>query len=204
MTPLVGSAEALKYSTRELANLERVLELVPGRTACVQAGGNLGVFPKRLAESFETVYCFEPDPDCFAKMQRNAPAENIVKIQAALGDLRRMVSTSHVRRDGKSNHHEGITHTVPGGSIPTLMIDDLGLRVCDLVYLDIEGGELSALRGAQETLRRCRPVVAVEINKNLKYVGVTETEIVDFIQSRGYRFALQAGSDRAFVPVERT
>lgn len=200
---LVGSAEALKYSTRELANLERVLELVPGRTACVQAGGNLGVFPKRLAELFETVYCFEPDPDCFAKMHVNAPAENIVRFQAALGESREMVSTCHVRRDGKSNNHEGITHTVLGGNIPTLMIDDLGLRVCDLICLDIEGQELSALRGAQETLRRCRPVVAVEINKNLKYVGVTEAEIVDFIQSRGYRFALQAGSDRAFVPVER-
>lgn len=200
---MLGSAEALKYSTRELAHVDQVLALVPGRTAVVQAGANLGVFPKHLASLFETVYTFEPDPELFRVMAVNAPAGNIIRFQAALGENRGLVGTCHIRRDGKSNHHEGIRHIVPGGVIPTLRIDDIGLKVCDLIYLDIEGEELFALRGAQETLRRCRPVVAVEINKNLQYVGVTENQIVTFIQDRGYRFALQVGSDRAFVPVER-
>jgi hypothetical protein len=71
-----------------------------------------------------------------------------------------------------------------------------------LIYLDIEGGELDALRGAQETLRRCRPVLGVEINKNLRFVGVTEDQIMGFIHDRGYRFVRDLGSDRAFVPVE--
>lgn len=201
-TLVLGSAEALKWSHRELGHLEQVLTLTPGRTAAVQAGGNLGVFPKRLAEVFATVYCFEPAADLFVMMLKNAPAENIVRFQAALGDRHELVGTSRIRRDGKPNHHEGITHVVPGGTVPTIRIDDLGLRVCDLIYLDIEGSELDALRGAQETLRRCRPVVAVEINKNLKYVGVTEEQITGFIHDRGYRFAFNVGSDRAFVPVE--
>ncbi len=197
-----GSAEALKWSRRDLAHLETVLTLVPGRTSVVQAGANLGIFPKRLAEVFETVYTFEPDPELFEVTCQNAPARNIVKVQAALGDTRGLVGTCRIRRDGKTNHHEGITHVVPGGVLPTLRIDDLGLRVCDLIYLDIEGAELDALRGAQETLRRCRPVVAVEINKNLKFVGLTEEQVTGFIHDRGYRFVLNVGSDRAFVPVE--
>jgi hypothetical protein len=36
----------------------------------------------------------------------------------------------------------------------------------------------------------------------LAFVNVTEEQIVTFIQDRGYRFALQVGSDRAFTPVE--
>jgi FkbM family methyltransferase len=197
-----GSAEALKWSRRDLEHLEKVLTLVPGRTAAVQAGANLGLFPKRLSEVFETVYTFEPDPELFEVTCQNAPARNIVKFQAALGETRGLVGTCRIRRDGKPNHHEGITHVVPGGVLPTLRIDDLGLRVCDLIYLDIEGSELDALRGAQETLRRCRPVVAVEINKNLKFVGLTEEQVTGFIHDRGYRFVLNVGSDRAFVPVE--
>lgn len=199
---MLGSAEALKWGRRDLTHLDAVLQIVPGRTAVVQAGGNLGIFPKRLATEFASVYCFEPAPDLFQMMSANAPEPNILKFQAALGFRRELVGVSRVRRDGKPNNHEGITHVVPGGSIPTLRIDDLTLPVCDLIYLDIEGSELDALRGSVETLKRCRPVVAVEVNKNLQYVGVTEEQITAFITSQGYRHAFNVGSDRAFVPVE--
>jgi FkbM family methyltransferase len=198
----VGSAAAIKFARRELKHLDAVLDLVPGRTACVQAGGNLGIFPKHLGKRFQTVYTFEPDPVCFQLLQMNAVAPNIIRLQAALGAQHGLVGTCGVRRDGKTNNHEGITHVVPNGVIPTLQIDDLQLPVCDLIYLDIEGGELDALRGAQETLRRCRPVLGVEINKNLRFVGVTEEQIMGFIHDRGYRFVRELGSDRAFVPVE--
>jgi FkbM family methyltransferase len=200
---VLGSPEALKWANRELDHLETVIALVPGRTACVQAGGNLGVFPRRLAQSFSTVYTFEPAADLFDKMLRNAPAENIVRFQAALGDMRGLVGTSRVRRDGKPNAHEGITHVVPGGTVPTLLIDDLALPVCDLIYLDIEGGELPALRGAVNTLALCRPVVAVEINKNLKYVDVTEADIYGFFDAHAYRHLMSVGSDHVFLPLER-
>jgi FkbM family methyltransferase len=199
-----GSPEALKYAQRELAHLDLVLELVPGRTAVVQAGGCLGVFPDHLAKRFKTAYVFEPGADLFPVMVENAPAQNIVRFQAALGFRRGLVGTSRVRRDGKPNAHEGITHVVDGGTVPTLLIDDLALPVLDLIYLDVEGGEYLALQGATETIWRCRPVIVVEMNKNLGYVGVLESEIVGFLESHGYRHALSAGSDRAFVPVERT
>jgi hypothetical protein len=72
-----------------------------------------------------------------------------------------------------------------------------------LIYLDIEGEELKALRGAVETLQHCRPVVAVEINKNLKYVDVTEADIYAFFADQGYRHLMSVGSDHVFLPVER-
>ena len=197
-----GSKEALKWGLRDLGYLETVLRIVPGRTAVVQAGGNLGLFPKRLSTEFETVFVFEPAADLFELMTLNAPEPNIRRFQAALGDRRGLVGTSRVRRDGKPNAHEGITHVVPGGTIPTLLIDDLALPVCDLVYLDVEGAELAALRGAVDTLARCRPVVALEINKNLKYVGLTEQEVIGWVTSQGYSHALSIGSDQAFVPAE--
>ena len=200
---MLGSPEALKYARRELANVDLVLSLVPGRTAVVQAGGNLGVCPAYLAQQFTTCYTFEPGADLFVTMTKNAPADNIVRLQCALGSQRGLVGTSRRRRDGKPNAHEGVTHVVPGGTVPTLLLDDLALPVLDLLYLDVEGCEFAALRGAADTLRRCRPVVAVEMNKNLQYVGVTETDLHNFMDAHGYGHAMSAGSDRAFVPVER-
>jgi len=126
-----------------------------------------------------------------------------VKFQAALGDLRGLVGTACVRREGKTKEaHEGITHIVPEGVIPTLRIDDLALPVCDLIYLDVEGWELYAIRGAVETLARCRPVVVVEINQNAAIVGLSAEAVRAEIVRQAYRPLTRVLSDEVFVPVE--
>ena len=198
-----GSAHALKWNRRDLPCLEAVIAQTPGRTVAVQAGGNLGIFPKRLARDFATVYTFEPAADLFAMLVRNAPEPNIVKFQAAVGDSHEGVSLSRIRRDDKPHHHEGITHVCGPGAIPTLRIDDLGLRVCDLICLDVEGWECQALRGAAATIARCRPVVVVEVNKNTAFVGVTLDQVRALVTVHGYRFVARLRSDELYVPAER-
>jgi len=177
---------------------------VPGRQVAVQAGGNLGLFPKRLAALFETVYTFEPAADLFAMLQANAPEPNIIKFQAALGDQRQLVATSRHRRDGKPNNHEGITHIAGPGRIPTLRIDDLGLAICDWILLDLEGWELFALRGAHETIARCRPTLTVEINKSCGFVGIAEDDVRAELRAREYVFVERFHSDELYVPRERS
>jgi FkbM family methyltransferase len=197
-----GSAEALKWNRRDLDSLAQVLAIVPGRTAAVQAGGNLGVFPKALARVFQTVYTFEPAPDCFAALMANAPEKNIVKLQAALGDTARLVNVSRDRRDGKPNPHEGITHVHGVGVLPMLELDNLCLPVVDLLYLDLEGYELFALWGAVETVLRCRPVIAVEINKSIGFYGYTPDDVRQWITAREYRPVFTTRADEVFVPKE--
>lgn len=197
-----GSQQGLKWNRRDLPNLDAVVARVPRRRVALQAGANLGIFPKRLAASFETVYTFEPSPALFPLVCRNAPEPNIIRFQAALGYHRQFVSVSQERRDGKPDPHEGITHVSGAGPIPTMRIDDLGLPVCDLVQLDLEGFELYALQGAVETLARCRPVLCVEINKSLGFMGIDINQVHRFIADAGYRFVEKRQSDWVFVPGE--
>lgn len=200
-----GSAAGLKWNRKEIPVLEEVLGMVSGRRAAVQAGGNLGVFPKYLAAHFETVYAFEPEPELFEMMSRNAPERNIVKLQAALGVERQLVGMSRVRRqkDG-GDSHEGITHVSGEGVVPTLRVDDLGLQACDLLYLDIEGYELYALRGAAETIKRCRPLIACEINKSLAQMGsISAEDVRSWFRIHDYDFVKRIRSDEVFVPRER-
>ena len=61
-------------------------------------------------------------------------------------------------------------------------IDSLGLRQLSVLQLDVEGAELSALRGATATIEATRPVVMIEDNKRncqsfmgeMRYVPVAE------------------------------
>lgn len=46
-------------------------------------------------------------------------------------------------------------------------IDSWCMHRLDFLKLDVEGCELAALRGAQATIERCRPVIAVEANLDL-------------------------------------
>jgi FkbM family methyltransferase len=122
----------------------------------VQAGGNCGIWPAAMGQRFGRVYSFEPDPVNFRCLAANAPAENIFKFNAALGDAHGGVALE-LRPDNVG------AHQVAGpGPIPVMRIDDLELDACDLIYLDIEGFELIALAGAIFTIRRHRPVVVVE------------------------------------------
>lgn len=197
-----GSASALKWARRDLPDLARLVAMTPERRVAVQAGGNLGIFPKFLARHFEVVYTFEPSPAIFPSLVANAPEANIIRYQAALDETPQGVTMSQTRRDGKPDAHEGITHVAGPGVVRTMVLDDLALERCDLLALDLEGWELYAVRGAIETLTRCRPIVSVEINKHLAEVGCAEIDLRAELAGCGYRFVATQHSDEVWVPTE--
>lgn len=201
---MLGSVAELKWNRKDLESYQKVLPYVRNRQAVVQAGGCLGVFAQAMARDFQAVYTFEPDPENFAKLVYNVPAVNVVKFQAALGCEPRMLQTVCELRpnDGKSVLHEGMTRTEPGGIVPTLRIDDLGLTACGLFYLDVEGDELFALRGADQTIRQCRPVIACEINRGLTYRGLSEQDVLAYLLQYGYYEFARHRSDVVFLPEE--
>lgn len=195
-----GSADALKWNQRDLYTLDKAMEKTAGRTACLQAGANLGIFPKYLSHFFTTVYTFEPSPKLFRVVCKNAPEENIIKFNAALGDSRNLVSMSQTRRTKQHMPaHEGITHVSGSGVIPTLLIDDLNLPVLDLLCLDLEGYEPFAILGAEKTLVRCKPTLLVEVNNNAGHYGYDRDDVRRMVMNRGYRLVERIMADELYV-----
>ncbi len=189
----VGAAAAVF----EMAgDLDAVYPYCRGFKVAVQAGGNCGVWPAAMGQAFDTVYSFEPDPTNFRCLCANAPAENIFKFNAALGNAHRGVDLV------RYPHNVGAHYVEPDkrGPIPMLCIDDLALQACDLIYLDIEGYELKALYGGIQTIRAHWPVVVIE-DKGLseKYgtaKGMVEVRLADF----GYQVKARLNRDIVFVP----
>lgn len=70
----------------------------------------------------------------------------------------------------------------------------------DLIKLDIEGGEFPALEGMEETLKKFRPPIIIEIKENvLNLTPYTKKEILDLLTERGYRQADWKGSEGNYL-----
>lgn len=201
-----GSEQDLKWARVDLGNLDAALarKELTQKNVAIQAGGNLGIFPKRLAQVFDHVYTFEPEPRLFTALLKNAPESNIYRFQAAVGCKKDFISLRNTRRDGTPAPQLGVTHVVNApGAVPTLRIDDFGFPACDLIYLDIEGWEPYAIIGARETIRQYRPLIVVEINKALDHVGVHPDTLRGLILEQDYQMVARVRSDEIYVPKER-
>ena len=164
---------------KELFKIGLLDKYLTEKSVAVQAGGNIGLFPRELAKDFGVVYTFEPHPENFNCLALNCPESNIIKFQAGLGNSHEQIEVGPSRPDLKNNC--GAYQVTGVGITPTLMIDDLELPNCDLIYLDIEGYELFALQGGYETIKKFHPVIVIE-NKELPLMyDVDPDEVIEYL-----------------------
>lgn len=166
------------------------------RNIVVQAGGNCGVWPRRMADLFNTVYTFEPDARNFTALAVNtADCGNVIRFQAALGDGPGFVDLE------RHTVNCGAHYVCGAGPIPVMRVDDLALPACDLIYLDIEGYESKALNGAVQTIAKYRPVIAVEDKGLSEKFGTPQGHIEAWLaRDFGYRVAERVRKDVIMVP----
>jgi FkbM family methyltransferase len=172
-----------------------ILTLLPAnkRNLIMQAGGNGGLYPAIYSEFFKQVITFEPHYRWFTCLSVNAPAENVFKYRAALGNDNEPVHI--VTPTGNM----GGMFVKPDGIIPKLRLDAFGLAP-DLIHLDIEGAEWSALQGAAQTITWHRPMIVVEWDgSTMRQFNYTEREFEQYFESIEYVLQKSWGRDRAYV-----
>jgi hypothetical protein len=99
----------------------------------------------------------------------------------------------HNPADKQSEPNSGMFEKHDGpGAIPVLSIDQLGLDNCDLIHLDIEGGEYDALMGAEQTIKQFRPLICLEWFQN-------QEKLTELMESWKYKeIGMASQSDKMF------
>lgn len=176
-------------------SLQWVLRNWSRKRTVVQAGGSYGVWPAICAKHFDLVYSFEPDWVSFYYLNRNCPFENVIKIQAALGQVNKTVA---LQRKSFTGHRVNDL-----GYIPGITIDTLRLFSCDAILLDVEGYEYYALKGAKATIREFRPLVLFEYRpETMKYHQIDPELCTKFLEKEGYVQVANIGADKIYTPRE--
>lgn len=145
-----------------VTDVDITAKLCKQRRTVIQAGGHCGLYPLRLAGMFKQVITFEPDPACFAALDRNCRnATNIMRMTFALGETSRSARLAIKSRPGSASlvAAEDAAKTV---DVRVVAIDSMHIHDCDALIIDVEHGECEVLKGARETIRRCSPVIQVE------------------------------------------
>ena len=186
--------EKWRHSLRHMQALDWTLARCRGRAVAVQAGGNIGLWPRRMKEAgFRRVLSFEPDHESRFCLERNAPGVEV--FSCALGAALGLCDIKH-RSLGSHNVVEG------GTSVTIVTLDSFALQALDLLQLDVEGYEWHALSGAAETIKRCRPLIHLELRDFAQKYGHSDSAIRKLLRNFGYReVKALPGNDFVFEPL---
>jgi len=180
----------------------RALEWVKTWHCAVDLGAHVGIFSRHFAKLFEEVVAFEPTLQTRQCLERNVPA-NVRIIPYAVGDREDTVSFRRHLKNSGATEMEDVRALEGAGfdyyAVRMIPLDSLKLDGVGLVKIDIQGAEALALRGAEETLRRCNPVVLIE-EKPYDERSTEQTELCrKILLSYGYREGEKVGADRIYV-----
>jgi FkbM family methyltransferase len=169
---------------------EQAFALCKNFRTAVDVGAHVGFWSYNMAAKFEMVHAFEPVVEHRLCFERNVHARNVALYARALGEQQGMVSIFSAPTSSGDSWVSG------KGGIPMDRLDDHSIANVDLIKIDCEGYELHVLRGAEDTLTRCHPVVVVEQKPGrAEKFGLPSTGAVDYLRSLGAKLRTEISGD---------
>lgn len=138
--------------------------LLKNTRVVVDAGAHIGIYTLKAARELlrkGKVIAIEPHPENYRLLMRNIQINgygNIVPFDVALSDKDAMAKLFHSPNTLSHSlvfHHSNEWTWVETKTLDRLL-NELGINYVNYIKLNIEGAELSALKGAQNTLNSAR------------------------------------------------
>jgi FkbM family methyltransferase len=202
--PNIPPAAAYRLCDK-LGNLERELKylevIVPRGGLAIDIGANVGLWCYRLSSHFDRVEAFEPQPRLYHHLEHsNLPG---VQLHSCALSSKRGSSVLKIpaywglRIAGMAtlNELEGVYEEV---TVELRTLDEFDFRGVSFIKIDVEGHESDVLAGGQETVRREKPVMVIEIEQ--RHLSFPFTDVINGIADMGYEaFFLSRGKLHSFA-----
>ncbi|MEM0985406.1 MAG: FkbM family methyltransferase [Pseudomonadota bacterium] len=201
---LFGNAKATMNDGRvEFAVIGHLVR--PG-SVVLDVGAHVGVFARRFSELQPdcTVVAFEPQSlprAVFTMVGYFRRSRKIIVLPFAVGAEPTLADLSVPIKD-RGGVGIGLAHIGDDGDLAqrfvikkevaaVVRIDDvmerLDLGPASFIKVDVEGGELNALRGAEAVIDAHKPAILCEIDGRESRFGSTTEALFEFLQLKGYK-----------------
>lgn len=190
--PLVDGKGTYQYQ-----KYKAVMAVTPNRRRAVDIGAHVGLWSMHFTRDFQQVEAFEPVAEHRECFKKNVTRANHNLWGFACGDHEGLVT---MHRSPKSSGDTWVEPSGAAGGVQLTTVDFFGFQDVDLIKLDCEGYEYYALRGAEETIKRCRPTIIVEQKPGRaeKY-GLQRTQAVPYLERLGMKRHTEISGDFILV-----
>jgi FkbM family methyltransferase len=154
--------------------------------------GNFTILASRLVGKTGKVICFEPEKNSYQKLIYRAKKlnlKNVLVLNFALWDKKETLTfryqaegESHISKLSENEKTE--TSVINGISIDEAK-NLLKLKQIDFIKMDIEGAEIEALRGAQQTLADCNVYLTIA-SYHIREGQRTSKRVATILREYGY------------------
>ncbi len=176
---------SLKWNKKE-GDFVFFRNIIPNGGVILDIGANIGAMSVHLARSHKNsqIFAFEPIPDnirCLKKIIAHYKLNNVTLIESALGDIKgsiemvmpvnksaRLQGLSHVLHQSITENNEGNKFVTPITTLDNFFIEKNITDPVIAIKLDVENFEFFVLKGAENTIKKFRPLIYCELwdNKN--------------------------------------
>lgn len=185
----------LKWDDYQTPHRANALKHVKNWDVAVDIGAHVGLWSREFTEKFKWVIAFEPVAEHRECYEKNVTNENRILYPYALGEKPGFVKMQ------TEEHSTGGTHVDPKaetGDIEMRTLDSFEIPKIDFMKLDCEAYEIYVLKGARETLLRCKPVICIE-QKNQPYFGNPRYIASEYLMSLGAKPVSRFKDDCVFA-----
>ena len=168
---VVGNYDEAWRTIRDVVGSDQygsaLIRNIPKDRVVIDAGANLGAFSVKAAHDFPGVkiVAFEPSRRAFEILKKNvADYPSITAVNRGLGDRASRATMTSVESEAAIGRmDDSPMGRLPAGfreDVEVITIDSLGAKV-GFLKIDTEGYEAKILKGASETIKKWKPVIAM-------------------------------------------
>lgn len=169
-------------------------------STCVDVGCHAGTILREMLHCAPdgSHYAFEPLPSFYQYLEATFPSVQLYNL--ALSDTAGESTFQHVTSNPgysglRQRRYDRPDETIEQIVVRTDRLDNIVPESVDvsLIKIDVEGAELNVMRGAERTLRRCRPIIVFEhgLGGADRY-GASPELVYDLLSDCGLEVSLMA------------
>ena len=191
-------ADSITIIDYQKNKLDEALTYVKNFNSAIDAGANYGLMSYNLNSKFSKIHAFEVDisvRECLRKNVEKFQLDNVVVYDYGLSDKEETVSLIYNKHSFGTSVNKN-----QSGECPCTTIDSFNFQDIDFIKMDCEGYEPYILRGAENTIKKFKPVILME-DKNLskKYYGEEGNLAVEILLSWGYTMEVSWPKDCVMI-----
>ena len=209
-----GETHFNKMDTKDLITYQSEIRYIASELSskgtAIDAGAHVGIATVHFSQYFKEVVAFEPCQENFVCLTRNCEKNNNVKpMMMGLGSKNERAVLQSVKDNSGAGYIKKLEDrqyrpedSIDGkqSDIRITTIDSLEID-CSLIKIDVQGFEREVLEGSLTTIKKNKPVLLIEMEKNSERKSAYRESILikSLLTSLGYRHIAACSRDAIFV-----